>query len=76
MHMQRMMRIDECTKRAMYDLLVELDAPIERMIADGWTVQDLREEYCSLLDLKEMVFSEGWKGNERRHIASINRNVK
>ena len=74
--MQRMTRIDECTKREMYDLLVDLGAPIEKMIAESWTVQDLREEYCALLDLKEIILSEGWKGNERRHIASINRNVK
>ena len=74
--MQRMMRIDECTKREMYDLLVDVGAPIEKMIADGWTVQDLREEYCALLDLKEMVFSEGWNGGERRHPARINRSAK
>ena len=49
MHMQRMMRIDECTKRALYDLLVELDAPIERMIADGWTAAQLKEDYDSML---------------------------
>ena len=43
------MRIDECTKRALYDLLVELDAPIERMIADGWTAAQLKEDYDSML---------------------------
>ena len=63
--MQRMTRIDECTKREMYDLLVDLGAPIEKMIAEGWTVQDLREEYCALLDLKEIILSEGWKGDAK-----------
>lgn len=47
----------------MYDLLVDLGAPIEKMIADGWTVMDLREEYRALIDLKEMMFSEGWEGS-------------
>ena len=76
LYMQRMMRIDECTKREMYDLLVDLGAPVEKMIAEGWTVQDLREEYRALLDLKAMVLSEGWEGLAGQTYETINRNVK
>ncbi|MGI0019831.1 MAG: hypothetical protein ACREAY_05125 [Nitrososphaera sp.] len=41
--------IDECTKQQMYDLLASLDVQIEKMIADGWTVAQLREEYRAML---------------------------
>ena len=51
--MQRMMRIDECTKREMYDLLVDLGAPIEKMITDGLTVAQLKVEYEDML-LRQM----------------------
>jgi hypothetical protein len=43
------MRIDECTKQQMCDLLACLDVQIEKMIADGWTVAQLREEYRAML---------------------------
>jgi len=33
----------------MYDLLACLDVPIENMIADGWTVRELRKEYRAML---------------------------
>lgn len=33
----------------MYDLLASLDVQIEKMIADGWTVAQLREEYRAML---------------------------
>ena len=45
----KILRIDECTKQQMYDLLACLDVPIEKMIADGWTVSDLRNEYRTML---------------------------
>jgi hypothetical protein len=45
----KILRIDECTKQQMYDLLACLDVPIEKMIADSWTVGELRKEYRIML---------------------------
>ena len=45
----KILRIDECTKQQMYDLLACLDVPIEKMIADGRTVRELRKEYRAML---------------------------
>ena len=45
----RILLIDECTKQQMYDLLACLDAPIEKMIADKWTIAQLRKEYRDML---------------------------
>jgi hypothetical protein len=45
----KILRIDECTKQQMYDLLACLDVQIEKMIADGWTVRELRKEYRVML---------------------------
>lgn len=49
MSAKTILRIDECTEEQMYDLLACLDVPIEKMIADGWTVAQLREEYRAML---------------------------
>lgn len=49
MSAKTILRIDECTKEQMYDLLACLDVPIEKMIADGWMVAQLREEYRAML---------------------------
>lgn len=49
MSAKTILRIDECTKEQMYDLLACLDVPVEKMIADDWTVAQLREEYRAML---------------------------
>ena len=45
----KILRIDECTKQQMYDLLACLEVPIENMIAESWTVRELRKEYRAML---------------------------
>ena len=55
----KILRIDECTKQQMYDLLACLDVPIENMIADGWTVRELRKEYRKMLARQLRDWQEG-----------------
>lgn len=67
MSAKAILRIDECTKEQMYDLLACLDVQIEKMVADGWTVAQLREEYRATLtrqlkdwNMREEYFNTIW----------------
>ena len=54
----------------MYDLLVDLGAPIEKMITDGLTVAQLKVEYEDML-LRQM---KDWQ-KEKEYLKSLEKKV-
>ena len=38
-----------CTRQQLSNLIAALDAKIERLIAEGWTVSQVKEEYNTML---------------------------
>lgn len=60
----------EREKREMYDLLVDLGAPIEKMITDGLTVAQLKVEYEDML-LRQM---KDWQ-KEKEYLKSLEKKV-